>query len=303
MPDIQIKEELTEDLPIRIRLSPQGIANLAKAMAAARPNFGVVKKSAENPFYKDAKGKSRKYADLTEIITATDEALAEQGLSVIQAPSINNGERSVGMTTLLIHESGEWLETIVLGCPADQKIKDKNGDLTISRFDAQTVGIGFTYMARYTERALLNLGAEDDDGNGLVQPPKEPAKALNAYKEAVKPVPQPLRISESFTTGKPPASPESPESELKTTDTDGCPVNDEDVPAELKLPNKEQLASLVERLKALGEDRRLCRQWLEVQAGKEYKQVPKVLFEKILGQLESAKKENKLNDLIAPKKD
>src|SRR4051812_29664174 len=59
------------------------IGELTKAMAAARKKFKTVKKETINPFFKS------KYADLSAIIDATDEALADHELIIVQSPRFN----------------------------------------------------------------------------------------------------------------------------------------------------------------------------------------------------------------------
>lgn len=297
LPEIQI-EKIPEQIKQAIQLSPKGIAELTDAITKARPNFGVIKKTATNPFYKDAAGKPRKYADLAEIIAATAEPLAEQGLYVFQAPIIEDG-KTVGITTLLSHSSGEWLQTSMTGCPADQKLKDSNGNLTISRFDAQTIGIGFTYLARYAMRAILNLGAEDDDGNGLVSPPE--LKKLPQLK--LKKLPQLNRTAAGTTII---VSPETIKIDDKTVatinaDSDGCPVSDSDLPEELKLPTSIQITEFAKQLKALNQDSRLLKQWVEAEAGKPWKSIPVSKFEPIIRKLKTAEQNGTLLELITPK--
>jgi hypothetical protein len=300
MPDIQIEKIQPEQTKVVLEFSQNGIAKLTEAIAKARPKFGVIKKSAENPFYKDAHGKPRKYADLAEIITATAEPLAEEGLYVFQAPFIEPG-KTVGIITLLSHNSGEWLKTTISGCPADQKIKDKNGDLTISRFEAQTIGIGFTYLARYGLRAILSVGSdEDDDGNGLVSQHPEPKKPLQIAKASS--LSEPAGIPRTA-MGVITVSPEAIKVEgttvaTATADEDGCPLSDSEVPKDLQLPTQEQLRGFGTTLKALGQDSRLLKNWFEKEAGSEWKKIPYVKFQPIIDKLKLAEKEGKLTGLI-----
>jgi hypothetical protein len=298
-PEIQVEKYIKEIQPHPqtghgMGFSPQGIANLIKALATARPKFGVIKKSAENPFYKDGHGKPRKYADLAEIIAATAEPLAENGLYVLQAPFIE--ERFVGITTLLAHESGEWIITTTSGCPADQKLKEGG-----ARFDAQTVGIGFTYLARYGLRAILNLGSEDDDGNGLVSPPAESKKPLQIDKASL----HSQMASKTYTSlqSEPSNLPHTASgvTMTSTTDADGCPVSDADVPKDLQLPSPEKLKAIGTLLKSFNQDSRLLKQWIEKEAGTEWKKIPMVKFDTIIHDLTLAFKEGKLTEMITPK--
>lgn len=126
------------------------IGQLTKALAAARKNFKPVTKNHVNPFYKS------KYADLSDLIDATVEALSGSDLAVIQSPSSDSRQATV--TTLLSHSSGEWLESSLTMPAGDDK-----------RFDAQTTGSAITYARRYAYQSILNIAAEeDDDGNAAI---------------------------------------------------------------------------------------------------------------------------------------
>lgn len=113
-----------------------------KNIAAALTNFqweveGIVK-DAKNPFFKS------KYVTLSAIIKGIREPLKNNGLSFAQFPSGDNG-----LTTIIMHTSGEWLEDTVNTQPV------KN--------DPQAVGSAITYMRRYALASILGLNIEDDD--------------------------------------------------------------------------------------------------------------------------------------------
>jgi hypothetical protein len=160
----------------------ESISELVKALAAARREFSPVKKEQINPFYakKDATGKiiGGKYADLSALIEATEPALSKHGLVVIQSPHMEGTE--LVMTTMLVHESGQWFR----------------GELKMppTKPDAQSVGSVCTYARRYPYGSFLNVAAEnDDDGNAAVgkEPkeitmPKPPAKKPALFPELPK---------------------------------------------------------------------------------------------------------------------
>ena len=79
----------------------ESIKNLAIAMCKAQSEMGGAHKGANNPFFKS------KYADLGEVVKAVKEPFSNNGLSYIQFP-INDGDR-IGIETILMHDSGEWL--------------------------------------------------------------------------------------------------------------------------------------------------------------------------------------------------
>ena len=79
-------------------------------------------------------------------------ALAKHGLALTQFPG--QGEGTVTLSTLLLHESGEW----ILLPPAS---------IPLQAHTAHGYGSAISYLRRYTTQACLgiSIGSEDDDGN------------------------------------------------------------------------------------------------------------------------------------------
>jgi len=126
----------------------ESITHLATALAKAQAEMPVAVLDATNPFLKN------KYADLGAIIETSKTILAKNGLSVSQLPEIDNG--LVRITTILMHSSGEWIESISSLSLEDQKGLTK----------AQAAGSLITYLRRYSLASVLGLYADaDDDGN------------------------------------------------------------------------------------------------------------------------------------------
>jgi hypothetical protein len=125
----------------------ESIKNLAAAMAAAQSEMGAAIKGASNPFFKS------KYADLGSVIEAIKPHFAANGLSYVQFPV--SGESSVGVTTRLMHSSGEWLE--------------QDYFIPLGKMDAQAAGSAITYARRYALQSIAGIPAEDDDGNAATQ--------------------------------------------------------------------------------------------------------------------------------------
>jgi len=117
---------------------------IAKALLNAQMEMGNAKKDSANPFFKS------KYADLNAIREACMPALNKHGITVLQPIIHIDGKNFV--KTLLLHESGESIEGIT------EIIYSKQND-------AQAQGSGITYARRYGMQSLLNVGADDDDGN------------------------------------------------------------------------------------------------------------------------------------------
>ena len=121
------------------------IAKLAKSLVLFNSEVNKIAKDADNPFFKN------NYATLDTIIDEIRPILSKHGLSIMQIPS-GDGQ-NVTLKTLLLHESGEWLES---------------DELTMKpvKNDPQAVGSCITYARRYSLAAFLSLNTgEDDDGN------------------------------------------------------------------------------------------------------------------------------------------
>lgn len=124
---------------------------IAKALIEAQKQMGNAKKDSTNPFFKS------KYADLNSVREACIPALNHHGIAVLQPTVHIDGKNFV--KTLLLHESGETIEGLT------EIIYNKVND-------AQAQGSGISYARRYGLQSLINIGAEDDDGNKAVEPTK-----------------------------------------------------------------------------------------------------------------------------------
>jgi len=123
----------------------ENITNLAVALAKFQAEVTQPKKTATNPHFRS------KYATLDEIINTVKPVLAKHGLSYMQSCG-GDGER-ITITTLLMHESGEWIESEPLVLKAD-------------KISPQGAGSAITYGRRYMLSAVLGVASEeDDDGN------------------------------------------------------------------------------------------------------------------------------------------
>lgn len=131
----------------------ESIAKLAGALAKAQSQM--------EPAKKDTKGNFGKFADLGEVIDTIRKVAAPNGLSFSQFPVGDSA--GVGVSTILMHESGEWLsETIYL--PVSEDMAKRNG--------AQNAGSNITYLRRYALAAAFGVYADEDtDGQ---QPQRTP---------------------------------------------------------------------------------------------------------------------------------
>jgi len=147
------------------------IIELSKALVKFHSEMGKVSKDAANPFYKN------KYASLSNILDAVTKPLNDNGLSIVQMPC------NEGLTTMLVHSSGEWISST-----SSTPVKDVT--------DPQKLGSAITYARRYALGAILSLNIdEDDDGQKAATapiqkqsaPPKQSVTKGDAtYKAIVK---------------------------------------------------------------------------------------------------------------------
>lgn len=120
------------------------VNEIAAALAKAQAQIKGALKDSRNPHF------DSRYAGLDSVWEAIRPALTENGISVVQAPSAVG--KTVSMTTLLLHTSGQWI---------------KNAGLSTDARDAspQAIGSGVTYLRRYDLSAMTGVAPEDDDGN------------------------------------------------------------------------------------------------------------------------------------------
>jgi hypothetical protein len=119
---------------------------------------------------KTGTGNYGKFAELDEILDQVRPILGRHGLGAIQDVSgLPDGR--LGVTTILVHKSGETFATGPLPMPAPN--------------DPQKVGSSISYGRRYALMATLNLAAEDDDGHSAKPAPKREKPAEPTYSPAV----------------------------------------------------------------------------------------------------------------------
>jgi hypothetical protein len=145
----------------------ESIASLAKALSAAQGKLRKAVKDSTNPHFRS------RYADLESVIEAMREPFAAEGLSVVQL--------TVGaeLVTIILHSSGEWIESAV--------------PLLLLKNDMQGVGSALTYARRYGLAAACGISQTDDDGNDACGKPAPKVQDINAemVRRGAIPVPSP----------------------------------------------------------------------------------------------------------------
>jgi ERF superfamily len=138
--------------------SPE-IKNIAKALNDWHAKAITVTKDAINPHFRS------KFTSLDNMIESIRHPLVSCGLSFAQFP---DGD---GLTTILIHTSGEWLKS--------------TANLKLAKEDPQGQGSAYTYGRRYALAAMLGLAAdEDDDGNAATTSRNAVQKPATATKRS-----------------------------------------------------------------------------------------------------------------------
>jgi hypothetical protein len=138
--------------------SSDTLTKISPALVRAINAIEGVKKGADNPFFKS------KYANLESVIEAAHGALEANGLAVMQGPGPMDGN-CITLTTRLVHESGEWIET--------------DFSLPAGKMDPQAAGSAITYARRYSLMAMLNMPAVDDDGEASMPRSTKPGEPKN----------------------------------------------------------------------------------------------------------------------------
>lgn len=134
--------------------------NLYKALSDFQTKCPLIKKDANNPFFKS------KYAPLDSILPIIMPILKEVGLVITQTP---NG---LTLKTTLAHiESGEVLEG--------------SAELILDKQNAQGYGSSLTYARRYSIVAMLGLNTDEDDDGNKASVPTKPVKAEDKFDKGL----------------------------------------------------------------------------------------------------------------------
>ena len=133
------------------------VSNIFKAYALCAPKLANIAK--------DSKAYNYNYTSLEKLIEHTKPILAEDNLAIIQMPTGN------GLTTRLIHNSGEWIEQEM----TSELIQMKQ----MNAFQVQ--GSQITYLRRYMWASLCGIASDDD------MDASEPNHVPEVKKEVVSP--------------------------------------------------------------------------------------------------------------------
>lgn len=130
----------------------ENITELAIALIKVQGSIKGAEKGSDNPFYHS------KYADLESCWEAAKEPLQVNGLAVTQLVGEFDSTGSQGLTTMLIHKSGQFIS--------------QYASIPLAKKDPHGAGSGITYLRRYGLASILGLLQVDDDGNKATKEPK-----------------------------------------------------------------------------------------------------------------------------------
>ncbi|WP_347090873.1 ERF family protein [Staphylococcus ureilyticus] len=146
----------------------ESITKINKALVEFHKQVKQPMKDAKNPFFKS------KYVPLENVVEAIDEVAPSLGLSFTQWAS-NDANGRVGVSTMLLHESGEYIEYDPVYMKADKET-------------AQGAGALISYLKRYSLSAVFGITSDqDDDGNHASGVNNKPQQAKQKSSQMQKP--------------------------------------------------------------------------------------------------------------------
>lgn len=124
------------------------INELCAALAKAQGEFKIARKNQIN-MKRDFN--SDKYADMTAVVEASRKALADNGLSIAQ-PIQEHPSGANYIHTILMHTSGQWIESVVKLVP--------------SQDDIDAIESNLICMKRHAYASMIGVVIEDEDDDG-----------------------------------------------------------------------------------------------------------------------------------------
>ena len=125
----------------------ENITDLAAALCLAQAEMGGATKNSTNPHFKSS------FADLASVISVIKPAFFKHGLSFIQLPITSEGGKGIGVSTMLMHSSGQWIEGEYL--------------LPLEKVTPQGAGAAITYARRYGLVSLVGIPQVDLDAEDI----------------------------------------------------------------------------------------------------------------------------------------
>jgi hypothetical protein len=148
--------------------SSESIGAIAAALAKAQGELTNPEKSLiatiRSPSQREG-DRTFRYASLASGLDIVRKCLGQHGIATVQTTAIDNEAGQIQLTTVLAHESGEWIASEWPVCPISQTNTP------------HLMGAALSYARRYALFALVGIAGEDDlDAPDLLT---EPPAAIN----------------------------------------------------------------------------------------------------------------------------
>ncbi len=131
-------------------------SNIFGALAKAQGAMAKASADSINPAFRS------KFVPLPGVLGVVLPAFNSNGLAVLQHPVLE-GVEMIHLTTVVTHESGEWMQSVCSMPVAGKR-------------DAHAVGSAISYLRRYSLASIAGVIQSDDDGNAATdQAPQQPA--------------------------------------------------------------------------------------------------------------------------------
>ena len=166
------------------------INELAAALAKAQGQFPTIDKTEVAKMDSDRAKYSYRYANLAGVLEAVRKPLSENGLSLFQSPHTTEQNR-IGVTLLLMHTSGQYLEDTF--------------SMPIAQQTPQGIGSTISYARRYQLLSCLGLATDDDDDGATAEQGYRDAGRANSAgqnRTAAKPKPEAAADNGVITEGQ-----------------------------------------------------------------------------------------------------
>jgi len=131
----------------------QQLISLHRRLLAFHMEVGKVRKDGVNPHFRS------RYADINSVLSVVMPVLTSNGIIVTQLPSIENRQHTLVTRMYNADNKDDFIESVT--------------PLIIQKNDMQGYGSAVTYARRYALMCMLDLEAEDDDGNRAVKPEQQ----------------------------------------------------------------------------------------------------------------------------------
>ena len=133
--------------------SSESIGAIAAALAKAQGELTNPEKSLiatiRSPFPREG-DRTFRYASLASGLDIVRKSLGQHGIATLQTTAIDNEAGQIRLTTILAHESGEWIASDWPVCPTSQTNTP------------HLMGAALSYARRYALFALVGIAGEDD---------------------------------------------------------------------------------------------------------------------------------------------